>query len=479
MTETLPPGGPPPQRPLSPNSSFSNPLNGVMPQRSIGLKLLLVCGLALLMAIPALFVYGVVAERKSGANQALNEVSQAVGGMQAVLGPVLVVPYARTPDPKKPDRIIYGHAVAYAENGNALGDIQVEERKRGIYSVPVFEATLDFEATFDPATLRGAVPADASPIWSDARLYMGLTDTRGIKEAMTVSVNNREISMEPAPHSHRNDNAYRSVPTAGVSLAGGTVPALETATDPLKVTAHMRITGAQRFAIGPFAKDTRVAVTSNWNDPSFQGGILPDSHTSGTEGISGFEANWRVPYLARNIPSAGSNLDLGAVTNWDNRDMAIRFMREANAYQSVERALKYAAMFIGFVFLAYFLFEVTSNARAHPAQYVLVGLAQTIFYMLLLAFAEQIGFDFAFLIAAIMTVGLTALYAASVFKSRSYGLRALAILSGIYALIYVLMRAEGQALLAGALVSFAAIALTMYLTRNVDWYGGKGQMPQT
>lgn len=128
-------------------------------------------------------------------------------------------------------------------------------------------------------------------------------------------------------------------------------------------------------------------------------------------------------------------------------------------------------MFIGFVFLAYFLFEVTSGARAHPAQYVLVGLAQSIFYLLLLAFSERVGFDIAFIFAATMTVGLTSYYAMTVFKSRQYGLRALGILSGIYTLIYILMRAEGQALLAGAIASFIAIALTMYMTRNVDWYG--------
>ena len=180
-----------------------------------------------------------------------------------------------------------------------------------------------------------------------------------------------------------------------------------------------------------------------------------------------------MPYLARDIPGAGVNLDLSGVTQWGRRDMAVRFMREVSPYQSVERALKYAAMFVGFVFLAWFLFEVTSGARAHPAQYVLVGLAQTIFYILLLAFAERVGFDGAFLIAAMMTVALTSFYAMSVFRSRTYGLRALGILSGIYALIYVLMRAESQALLAGALASFAAIALTMYMTRNVDWYGGR------
>ena len=91
--------------------------------------------------------------------------------------------------------------------------------------------------------------------------------------------------------------------------------------------------------------------------------------------------------------------------------------------------------------------------------------------MLLLAFSERIGFDLAFMIAAAMTLGLTSLYATTVFKSRTYGLRAFGILAGIYGLIYVLMRAESHALLAGALASFAAIALTMYMTRNIEWYG--------
>jgi inner membrane protein len=129
-------------------------------------------------------------------------------------------------------------------------------------------------------------------------------------------------------------------------------------------------------------------------------------------------------------------------------------------------------MFVGLVFLAYFLLEVMSGARAHPAQYILVGLAQAVFYLLLLAFAERFGFDPAFAAAATMTVLLTSAYAMSVFRSVRYGLRALIILTGIYALLYSLMRAEGFALLAGALASFAAIGLTMFVTRNIDWYGG-------
>jgi len=453
------------------NAPLGNALKSFAPQRSTGLKLLLVCGLALLMAIPALFVYGVVKERTVGAEQALSEVSARVGGEQSVLGPVLAVPYARTPDETKPDRQIYGVALAYAITGEAIADVSVEERKRGIYVTPVFDGSIKFDAIFDPAALHNAIPVDATPVWSDARLYLGVSDNRGVKDAIAATVNGRKIEIEPAPFIYSGDASYQPVPRSNVALAGGVIPNLQSTTQPLKISASIRLTGARRLAIGPFAKDTTVKMQSNWEDPSFTGGVLPDTHNASEDSVKGFEATWRVPYIARGIVGAGPRLNLADVTNYNSRDMAVRFMRDANPYQSVERALKYAAMFIGFVFLAYFLFEITSGARAHPAQYVLVGLAQTIFYLLLLAFAERIGFDAAFLIAAAMTVAITSGYAMSVFRSRLYGLRSVGVLSGIYALIYMLLRAQENALITGALASFSVIAVTMYMTRNIDWYG--------
>ena len=461
----------PPNQGAGASTPLGDAFKSITPQRSTGLKLLLVCGLALLMAIPAVFVYGVIKERTMGAGQALSEVSARVGSEQAVLGPVLAVPYARTPDEKKPDRQIYGVAIAYAKTGTADANVSVEERKRGIYLTPVFDTAIKFDAEFDPAALRDAIPADATPVWSDARLYLGVSDNRGVKDAIAATVNGRKIEIEPAPYLCCNDGSYQPVPQSNVALAGGVIPNLETATRPLKVSASMRLTGARRLAIGPFAKDTTVKMNSNWEDPSFTGGVLPDAHNASEDGVEGFEATWRVPYLARGIPGAGPRLSLADVTNYNSRDMAVRFMRDANPYQSVERALKYAVMFIGFVFLAYFLFEITSGARAHPAQYVLVGLAQTIFYLLLLAFAERVGFDIAFFIAAAMTVLLTSGYAMNVFRSRKYGLRSLGVMSGIYGLIYMLLRAKESALITGALTSFTVIAVTMYMTRNLDWYG--------
>jgi len=113
---------------------------------------------------------------------------------------------------------------------------------------------------------------------------------------------------------------------------------------------------------------------------------------------------------------------------------------------------------------------VTTGRRVHPAQYILVGMAQIIFYLLLLSFAERIGFDLGFLIAGIASVGLLSTNAGWIFASRRQGFRALAIFGLLYLLIYLLLRLEDNALMVGAIASFAAVAAAMYFTRKIDWY---------
>jgi inner membrane protein len=145
-------------------------------------------------------------------------------------------------------------------------------------------------------------------------------------------------------------------------------------------------------------------------------------------------------------------------------------IRLAGTYQSVTRSLKYVLLFLGLVFLTYFVFEATSGKRVHPAQYILVGTAQIIFFLLLLSLAEKIGFDFAFLLAGGGTVTLLSTNAGWIFSSRLQGTRALAIFSLLYVLIYLLLRLQDDALLIGAISSFLAVAAAMYFTRGIDWY---------
>jgi len=463
MTDTPPPGATPDVTPGSPATgpSASGGLSW-LPSRSYGLKLLLVCALALAMTIPAMFVFGVVNEREMRARDVTSEIGELRGGTQTFAGPMIVAPFKRqymNQDGVNWTSGAEGFYVVHADTGHVVAQLTSEVLRRSIYQVPVYEADLEFTADFDLAAARAGV-GDRQVDWSRARVVLGATDLRGARESALIFFDGGDgVEAEPA-------SDLTSV--AGLlQLVAAPLDDMLTR-DRLEVRARLVFSGSQRFSILPFAKTTDVEIAADWPHPSFEGGFLPDERDVRDDG---FDASWRVPFLARGAAAAGDAPGAGFNSLLD-RELAVRFVQPTDVYSSVGRALKYALMFVGFVFLAFFLFEVTSAARVHAAQYVLIGLAQAIFYLLLLALAEHVGFTIAFVIAAGLTVGATSLYAGAAYGSRAYTVRAAFVFTGVYGLLYVLMRLEDYALLVGAFASFAAVAATMYMTRTIDWYGG-------
>lgn len=432
-----------------------------LPQRSFGLKLILVCGLALLMAIPAGFVWALIYARSSDAQTAIYEVSQLRGGEQTLMGPFIAVPYDRDVLVDNKVQTMRGSVVLYAETGTADARLLTETLHRGLHDVPVYSAETQYTAQFQPARITEAAPSDARIIWPEARIYMTVTDPRGAR-VVEMTLDGQTLAPEPvdnAPMANGASITYQR-------LVGAHIPWLQEQADrTLEATANFTVTGAQRISFAAFARESTISLSGDWPSPSFEGGVLPDLRTVSDDG---FTATWRIPYLARGAAGAGADI---MVDNLIGLAPAVRLLDEANPYQSIQRALKYAPMFLGLVFLTYFLFETTSGRRAHPAQYILVGLAQLAFYLLLLAVSEVIGFTPGFLVAAVATVAAISLYAGSVFGSWGSALRAFGVFTVLYALIYTLLRLEDYALLAGSIASFLAIAGTMYMTRNLDWYG--------
>lgn len=432
-----------------------------LPQRSFGLKLILVCGLALLMAIPAGFVWALIYDRSNDAQNAVFEVSQLRGGEQTLMGPFIAIPYERDVVIDDKVQTQRGSIVLYAETGAAAADLSTETLTRGLHDVPVYSAEATYTATFQPARISDAAPANARLDWGEARLYMTVTDPRGAR-VVEMTLDGQTLEPEPVdtvPTVHGSSITYQR-------LVGARIPWVQDQADRmLEATANFTVTGAQRISFAAFARDTEISMSGDWAAPSFEGGVLPDDRTVSD---NGFTATWRIPYLARGAAGAGADI---MVDNLLGLSPAVRLLDEANPYQSIQRALKYAPMFLGLVFLTYFLFETTSGRRAHPAQYILVGLAQLVFYLLLLSVSEVIGFTPGFLVAAVGTVLAISLYAGSVFGSLNAALKALGVFTVLYALIYTLLRLEDYALLAGSIASFLAIAGTMYMTRNLDWYG--------
>jgi inner membrane protein len=229
-------------------------------------------------------------------------------------------------------------------------------------------------------------------------------------------------------------------------------------------------------------------VTSSWPDPSFQGGFLPATRTVGAKG---FSASYRISNIALGqslietsearavarsdeaSAMAGksfSRYEAGSAGTYEAR---VDLIQPIDLYDQVERATKYGFLFIGFTFMAFLLFDVIGGVRVSTVEYLLVGVALILFFVLLLAFAEVIGFSFAYVVASAAIIGLISAYSASVLKSRRRAGYVGALLVALYAVLYILLSLEAYSLLIGSLMLFVALAGVMYVTRNLDW-GARG-----
>jgi inner membrane protein len=431
-----------------------------LPSRSIGVKLIVVCGLAVAMTIPAFFVDSLVEERTRRAADVVREISASSGGSQLFLGPVLVAPYRYSGDGSRAG----GAYLVFPATGSAAVKTTTEERRRSLFKVPVFRADLKFEATFDLTAPPSALPPGATLDWDRAEIVVGVSDPRGALEDATLNAGGATAVLVPAQTlselSIGNDQKSR----CRLALLGARPAGVARPNAQFHVTSSLRFSGAQRLAVLAYGKSTQVSAQGDWPSPGFDGGFLPARRAVSK---NGFTADWSIPFIARGVRAEGP---LDAISGLEATALGTSFIEVADPYQSVNRSLKYALLLVGLVFLSYFVLEVATGKRIHPAQYLLVGVAQIIFYLLLLAAAERIGFDWAFALGGGATVALLSTNAGWVFASRTQALRAFATFTLLYGVIYLLLRAEDNALLVGAIASFVAVAVVMCLTRRIDWY---------
>lgn len=444
----------------------------IAPARSLGLKLVLVGALAVLLWIPCLMIYALVWERSSRADAVRNDIYDLAGGEQTISGPIVLVPAIVDTGKKTPLGEPMTRRISMAFTPTTL-DVRTaartSTRTRSIFDATVFSADIAIEGKFDALTPPRVADGVATYLWEDARLvvkFASRASLKGIGAAPSLTVDGRPAAAEFEPGiSIDVDDPDVAAGASGVSVD---FPISDPAQG-FRFSLKLVLSGGGALNFAPVGADTSVKIAADWPHPSFQGARLPDERTIRADG---FEAAWRVPYLARSLPRSFI-ADPGLASLENGAAFGVGFVSTDSPYQSVNRALKYALMFVGIVFLTFFLIEATMGGRAHPAQYILLGLAQVAFYLLVLAFAEHIGFETAFIAAASATVLLSGLYAVTVFRSVWRGLIAFLAFSGAYGLIYLLMKSEDYALLIGSVAGFGAVALTMAVTRNLDWYGAR------
>ena len=289
-----------------------------------------------------------------------------------------------------------------------------------------------------------------------------LSDPRGIAGPVQLHLNGARQEVVPGV-------ADTSMGSAGISTAA---PGLNGEGDAaFEIT--LEINGTRAIEFLPVGNETSVSIQSAWRHPGFIGTPLPYSHTIDA---NGFRAEWRVPFFGRGFPAAWR---AGAL-NRDRFTESIRgtafgvtLVQPVDIYQQTTRAVKYAALFIVLPFVIAFLWEIIGGVLVHPIQYVFIGFALCLFYVLLLAFSEHVPFDRAYAAAATPTTLLISWYWQWVIRARGRAVVMLGALTVLYGYLYLLLRLEDYALLAGAVGLFAVLGAVMFLTRRIDWFNLK------
>jgi len=451
-------------------------------RRGFGARFLIVGVLILLMFIPLFFVAEVVGDRKRLSRDVIREIGQTWGGEQSIGGPKLTIPVTETvmrdftrdrtdpetgaplldPSTGQPLRETVRRQVT--ENRAALQvypnrfDVEItsqtEVRQRGIFSAPVYRAQLMLDFDFPADSLAAMDVGDATVHWNDATLSLYVSNSNGLRREAVLEGPDGVIPMEPSG----NPDAPGIIAMVGDPRDGG------------DYRMELGLNGAASLMVAPVGRTSRVTMRSDWPHPSFTGTFLPDTSQVNDQG---FSAEWTVPHLARSL----EQISQSDVTPYmlDQMSFGVSLIEPNDFYQKAYRAARYGILYIALTFLTVLLVDRNRATPVHPVQYFLIGLAQATFVLLMVSYAEQIGFALAYLVSAGAVTALLTLFG---WIGLGLGRRSLVVgatLVLVYAVLYLILQSEDYALLAGSTLAFVAIAATMFATRNEEWYGPEGQ----
>lgn len=424
--------------------------------------------LMLLLAIPLLMIGGVITERSLYRDQATRDVARAHAGEQVLSGPVLRVPYTETwvrtvvvdatrgterQETVQEERVF----TLFPATLDTRSRLTTDTRWRGIFPVTVYNSRHDSSGRFVWPGIapreKGGQIALGQPL-----VLLGVSDLRGLMGRPDLRLQGQALTVAAAP-------AQGKLP---LPLAAPLDASLLKPDAALDFTLGLDLAGTGRIGYLPLADDNRVSLESPWPHPSFDGSFLPRTREVG-EG--GFKASWSVPSLST---QAQQQFLSGGDERVEPEGFSVSLQDPVDVYRLSERATKYGLMFIVLTFASFFVLEMVKRWRIHPMQYLMIGAALVLFFLLLLSLSEHLDFRLAYALASLACMALLAHYLRHVLGGWRAGLGMGGMLAALYGVLYGILVSEDNALMMGSLLLFGVLAAIMVATRKLDWYNVMG-----
>ncbi|MFA5974038.1 MAG: cell envelope integrity protein CreD [Lentimicrobiaceae bacterium] len=436
-------------------------------RNSISLKLSVIGLFVLILLIPSEMVQSLIRERETTRNEAISEIWRTWGDRQVLAGPVVSVPVVTVkslPNGTVETNTRFLHFLP--ENLTFSGDVVPVIRYRSIYEVVLYSSSLDVKGNFKPLVPKGLNVQPADIKWDKAYVTFGISDMKGVKENIDLAWNDSVFRMQPGVPVH-------DIIKGGVSYPVVVDPVLDN-----KFSFKLQLNGSRLLAFLPFASEMNVNLTSSWANPSFEGAFIPSDKNITKQG---FTAKWKILELNRNYGQFGfddfihsgeensNDMFTNDRISPDNKagGFGVNLIMPVDQYQRTTRAAKYGVLFVILTFVTFFFFELLRKKYVHPLQYLIVGFAIMLFYLLLLSFAEYLLFDLAYAISAVVVTLMVMLYAGAIFSNRKYGIIVGLILFMLYAYFYTLLQLQLYSLLFGSIGMAVMLSVIMLLTRNL------------
>lgn len=389
------------------NHPLPPPLPMMQPRMSYGVKIINIALICLVLMCGAFAVWALTDEREETATTVGHNIASSWGGKAHIFGPVFV---------GCPDTL--GNVSPQIFDLNAT--IKTQSLHRGIYDVEVFDAKAKITATFDRNAIR---------------------EQLGDSVSVTISIGNGKITaMQPVTICGQEVKWKRN--------RNGLIATVNIASMPetIDLTTEIDLRGSEKLMVTKIGEQSTVFFDGEAPNPSFSETLLPSERdVTG----SSFSARWDTTLED---------------TCYDDSPcpIGVSFLAGVDRYQKVDRSIKYAFIIILLTFACVLFIEILSKKQIPLLNYFLIGAALILFYSLLLALCEHIGFGWAYLVAAVMTIALITCYMWRMLDSKKASAIMFATLTIIYTSCYVMLCASDFALLLGSGLLFVALAAMMF-----------------